>query len=287
MQDQALAALPVLLLALAQDLERGGRGGAVVLAADVLVGLQIGAQLPPQGLVVVQPDDELAALGGALQDALAVVVEGVVVGQGRDDGQHQVAVGAGAVRVQVAQAVDAEVLVVVREAVLAQALEDVLEDQLAEELGLLRGAEVDVLDLAADVALLVGEEEVLVAVAADQGLLLQALEAGLDLVAQGQAVGVDAVDEQGDQVVDVAADLIDVADQEQGLEDQDIEGLQLVVVGGMVDGRLDDAFEEALDGRDRSGTAAPARRPPRRRAGRRRTGRRRAWSARRGPGAGR
>ena len=153
-----------------------------------------------------------------------------------------------AVRVQVAQAGEAEVLVVVGEAVLAQALEHILEDQLAEELGLLCPAQVDVLDLLADVALFVGEEEEVLAAAPDQGLLLQALQARLDLVAQRQAVGVDAVDEEGDQVVDVAADLVDVADEEQGLQDQDVEGLQLVVLGGVVDGRLDDAFEEALDG---------------------------------------
>ena len=53
---------------------------------------------------------------------------------------------------------------------LAQALEHVVEDQLAQELGLLARGKIDRLDLAADVALFVGQEEVVVAVAADQGL---------------------------------------------------------------------------------------------------------------------
>ena len=249
LQDQALAALAVLLLAFAQDAQGGVGGGAVVLAADILVGLDEGTDLPGEALVVVQAQQQLAALGGAVEQAAGLVVEAIVVRQGGDDREHQVAIGAAAVGVQVAQAGEAEVLVVAREAVLAQALEHVLEDQLGQQLGLLGRAEIHVLDLAADVALLVGEEEEVLAVAPDQGLALQAQQAGLDLAAQGEAVGVDAVDEEGDQVVDIAADLVDVADQEQGLEEPGVEGLQLVVALGVVDGGLDHAFEEALDGR--------------------------------------
>lgn len=246
--DQALAALAVLVLALMEDLEGGMAGGAVVFAQHVFLGLQVGAHLALQALVVGEAQDELAAVAGTLEDTAPLPVVAVVVGEGGDDQQHQVALGAGAVGVEVAEAGEAEVLAVVAEAVFAQALEDVLENQLAQELGLLGGAEIHLLDFLADVALLVGEEGEVVAVAADEGLALQALQAGLQGAALGQAVGVDAVDEEGHQVVQGALDLVHVADEEEGFEDQDVDGLQLGVAGGLVDGGFDDAFEEALDG---------------------------------------
>ena len=100
--QQAGAALAVLFLALAQDAQRGGGGGAVVLAPDVFVGLDQGADLARQGLVVGELEDQRPALGAAVEDAAGLVVEAIVIGQGGDDREHQIAIGAVAVRVQVA-----------------------------------------------------------------------------------------------------------------------------------------------------------------------------------------
>ena len=63
------------------------------------------------------------------------------------------------------------------------------------------------------------------------------------------AVSVDLIDKQGDQVIDVALDLIDVSDEEQSLQHKGIEFLQAWVAGGIVNGRFDHALKEALDRR--------------------------------------
>ena len=109
-------------------------------------------------------------------------------------------------------------------------LQHVVEDHLAEQLGLLAAAEFDRLDLLVDVPLFVGQEEVVVAVAADERLLLQPAEALLDPAPQGQPVGVDLVEAEGHEVVDVPLDLLHVADQEENLEQLDVERLQAGVV---------------------------------------------------------
>ena len=100
------------------------------------------------------------------------------------------------------------------------------KSKLAELALLGAGGNRDVLDLAADVALFVGEEEVEVAVAGDERLAFEPRQRRLDLLAQGQLVGVDLVDTQGDQVVDAARQLVDVANEEEDLEDRCVEGLR-------------------------------------------------------------
>ena len=75
------------------------------------------------------------------------------------------------------------------------------------------------------------------------------MQAFLDLTAQGQPVGVNLVDAEGDEVVDVALDLLDVADQEQHLEQFDVERLQTGIGFRLVNGALHRGIEEALDGR--------------------------------------
>ena len=51
-------------------------------------------------------------------------------------------------------------------------------------------------------------------------------EALLDPPPQGQSVGVDLVDAERDEVIDVALDLLDVADEEKHLEQLDVERFQ-------------------------------------------------------------
>ena len=60
---------------------------------------------------------------------------------------------------KIAKARDAEVLVVFRIAVLTKAPEHFIEDELAQELGFLTRGKINGLDLAADVALFVGQED--------------------------------------------------------------------------------------------------------------------------------
>ena len=122
-----------------------GRFGqrAVVLAGQVLLGLEIRPQFPAQALVVAQADQDVATLGGTFEDRLALVVDFVVVGQGRDDRDEQGPVLLVADGELVAAAVEVEVHLVGAEAVLALPLQHVLEDDLALELGLLAAREID------------------------------------------------------------------------------------------------------------------------------------------------
>ena len=89
---------------------------------------------------------------------------------------------------------------------------------------------IDRLDLLVDVPLFVGQEEVILAAAADEGFAFQAGQALLDLLPEGQPVAVDLVEAERHEVVDVALHLVDVADQEQNLEQRDVERLQAGVV---------------------------------------------------------
>ena len=154
------------------------------------------------------------------------------------------------VRGAVEQAVDVVIALGVAVADAGAALQDVVEQQLAQQAGLLGRGHLDVADLACDVALFVGEEEPQVAIAADQALLLEPAEALLDLALEGQLVGVDAIDAERGEVVDVGFDDVgDVADEEQGLEQQHVEGFERAVVGRLVDRALGDGVDEALDRR--------------------------------------
>jgi hypothetical protein len=128
------------------------------------------------------------------------------------------------------------------------ALQDVVEQQLTQQAGFFGRGDFDVADLAGNVALFVGEEEPQVAVAAHQTLLFKAGEALLDLALEGELVGVDTINAQRGEVVDVGLDdVADVADQEQRLQQQDVVGFEGAVVGGGVDGALGDGVDEALD----------------------------------------
>ena len=150
----------------------------------------------------------------------------------------------------VAIAVVAVVAAVGFVAVLVGALEDVVVDDFAEQSGFFAAGNVNVLDLAADFALFIGEEEVDIAAAADEGLPLQTLQAFADLAFEGETVGVHLVDAEGNQVVHVGFDDVDIANQEQGAQQFDVEGFfQVGVVFGLFDGAFDGGIEKAVDGR--------------------------------------
>ena len=99
----------------------------------------------------------MTSLIGAGKDAPGVVVELVVVfDQGADDRDDQAVFNPPADRVEIAQAVEHEILSIDRVAMLAVALEHVVEDEFAQELGLLATAQIDRLDFPVDVAFFVG-----------------------------------------------------------------------------------------------------------------------------------
>ena len=150
---------------------------------------------------------------------------------------------------QIALAVEAKVFAVVGEAELALATQRFIKQQLTQLARLVGASEVDVLYLAADVTFFIGQKEKVIAVTTDQGFLFQTLKTVFNLLAQTLAVSVDLIDKQGDQVIDVALDLIDVSDEEQSLQNKGIEFLQTWVAGGIVNGRFDHALKEAFDRR--------------------------------------
>ena len=63
------------------------------------------------------------------------------------------------------------------------AFEHILEDEFTQKLGLFGTAQINALDLPADISLLVSKEEVVIATAVDQGFTFQTLEAFFDLTA--------------------------------------------------------------------------------------------------------
>ena len=117
---------------------------------------------------------------------------------------------------------------------LGLAAQDLVEDQFAQQAPFFVGGDVDVADFAGDIALLVGQEEPQVAVAIDQALLLEAGQAFLDARLEHQLVGIDLIDAQRGQVVDVGPDDVgDIADEEQALEQADVLRLQCGIDSGL------------------------------------------------------
>ena len=110
--------------------------------------------------------------------------------------------------------------------VLANLFQHVVVEDLTHQPGFVARIEDDVLDLLVDVSLFIGQEKVDVAIAADQRFLFEPLQAGFDLLPERQAVAVDPVDAERDEIIDAPLDFLDVADQEEDLEQADVEGLQ-------------------------------------------------------------
>lgn len=87
----------------------------------------------------------------------------------------------------------------------------------------------------------------------DQGFLFKPLEALLDLTTQGETVGIDLVQTERDQVIDVALHFVHVPNQEQHLQDVDVEGLHAGVgrSGGLAKRRPDRRYLIQIDRRAR------------------------------------
>ena len=128
-----------------------------------------------------------------------------------------------AMRVLVAGAVEGEILSVDGVSVLALFLEHMVENQGAEKFRLRPGIKLGAFNFATEVALFIGEKGKVIPVAANECLAFQSQQAGLDPVAQGEAVGIDLVETEGDQIIHAALHLIDIANEEQDLENGDIE----------------------------------------------------------------
>jgi len=91
-------------------------------------------------------------------------------------------------------------------------------------------------DFAGHVAFFIGQEEPEVAIAADQALLFESGKAFLYPALERQFVGIDFIDAERGQVIDVRFDDVrDVANQEQGPQQLRIPRLKGRVVSGLID----------------------------------------------------
>jgi hypothetical protein len=105
-------------------------------------------------------------------------------------------------------------------------------------------------DFAGHVAFFIGQEEPEVAIAADQALLFESGKAFLYPALERQFVGIDFIDAERGQVVDVRFDDVrDVANQEHALEQVDVVGFQRGVARRFVDRALGAGVDEAFDRR--------------------------------------
>jgi hypothetical protein len=229
------------------DTFAGGRQRPVILGPEILVGFQVGPQFPAQTLVIIKPHQDLSAFLGAVEDALQICAGLILVRQRGEHGDDQSPIDPISNRVAVTQAVKREIHPVGHVTILPLASEHILKNELAQQLRFFTAAEVDGLDFSADVPLFVGEKEVVVTTAADECFPFEPLQAFFDMPTQGQAVRIDLIQAERDKVIDVALHFLDVADQEEHLQELHVERLQARVVMGLIDGPLDGGVQEALD----------------------------------------
>ncbi|MDT4839721.1 hypothetical protein FQZ97_735180 [compost metagenome] len=164
---QTLSTLAVLFSAILENPLGVVRQGAVILASNELVSLQVQTQLAGQVALVFQAQQHTALPLAGLKDA-ALLVPGVpVIHQGANCRNQQVAIHTATERMQIALAIEAKVFAVVDKTELALAAQGFLKQQLTELAGLIGAGQLDVLDLAADIPLFVGQEKEVIAVAAN------------------------------------------------------------------------------------------------------------------------
>ena len=244
----ARAPVAVFILAVQQDALDRASSGAGLGAVDVLFDLEIEGQLDVEPLAFGQPDQRTTTGIHTTEDALGVREHFVVVAEWGNYVQRELMVGVlpgGTVE----QAIDFVVGLGVLVAYLGELAEDVVVNHFAQELGLFMSGDGHMPDLARHIAFFVGQEEPEIAVAADEPLLFEAGEAFLYAALECQLVGVDLIDAERAEVIDVRLDDVrDVADQEHGLEQADIKGFQRRIVGGLINRELGAGIDEAFDG---------------------------------------
>ncbi len=128
------------------------------------------------------------------------------------------------------------------------AAKDIAVEDLADLLGDLRRVDLCARDLAGHLLLVVGKEDVLLAVAAGVVLVHQAVERGLDLLAQRHAVGAGVVTHQGGHVAHGRLDAVFPLKEEEQLEHVHVLGLQaLAAVSRRLRRAVDHAANVALE----------------------------------------
>ena len=247
---QLAGAVPVLKPLVGEDaFDRLLLGDGNVLA-DVLFGFLVHQQVPHQLLVCGQDHKQFVRLIGRLDDEHLFVSSMLVKRADHMDGQFVLPPVQPVVQLS-GKGVVLTVVVIANLAV----LDDLVENDLLEFGGNVRGLHVGILDLLFDVLLLVGQELVEFTVALHIGLLFEQAEGLLDLPAQRRQILVEAVQHEDAQVANRGLELLDVFDQEQGLEQANGERVVKVVL--RLDDRLlnlgfqggADAFEHQVKGR--------------------------------------
>ncbi len=237
-------------------------GALLVLPADdVLHGLgqrrvvhRLGVGLDARGLVqavvvvdlVAEHHDGLGSPAGAHHERGAV--EGRHVREGRHNAQGK---AGGLVHAGLVEPLShREVVLPHRE---LRGREDIAEEHLADLLGDAGGVDLGARDLARDLLLVVGEKRVHLAVAADVVLAHQAVERGLDLLAQRHTVGAGVVAHEGGHVAHRRLDAVLPLKEKEQLKHVDVLGLEALAAVGRglcrtVDHATDVALEEGLEG---------------------------------------
>lgn len=112
----------------------------------------------------------------------------------------------------IAESVKAVILFVRQIAMFILPLEDIIKKHLGQKLGLLCPGNFNLLYIATDITLFIGEKVELIAVSANQYLPFQALQALFDLTLEGESIGIHFIDAEGHQVVDIRFDQIYITD---------------------------------------------------------------------------
>ncbi len=245
--DDAATAFAVLILAIGQDALEGRRRCAGLRAVDEFFDLEIERQLDVEAIAFGRPDQRPATGFRTAQDAFGFGQRFVVIAQWGDDFEAERMTGVfpwGTVEQPVEFIVSLGVLV----PYLGLPAKDVVVEQLTEQPPFFIGGDFHMADFAGHVAFFIGQEKPEIAVAADQALLFEAGKTFLYPALECKFVGIDFIDAERGQVIDVRFDDVrDVANQEHALEQVDVVGFQRGVARRLVYRALGAGVNEAFD----------------------------------------